>query len=322
MINSLCEVRLVRRPTTWDDLIGQAKAQQLLKGSIQVARKHDRALPHILLTGPAGTGKTTIANLIAHSRGTQFTSVTSTSITSPRDVAVLVSGQEPNSVLFIDEIHRMARRVQETFYSVMEDFHVTWKAGRSMAKLEMEPFAVIGATTDVGLLLKPMRDRFGIIVHLEEYTEQELTTIISNYCKRSTIACVGFVPLSVAKRSKGTPRTALNIIDRAYETAVVAESPEGTIHVSHVTEACELIGIDESGLDRYDHAYLAALAESYPDAVSLRTIASRANLAEVTILTSIEPYLIKKRMVEISSKGRTLQGVHLEQIRSVQREVA
>ena len=310
----------MRRPTTWEDLIGQAKAQQLLKGSIQVAIKHDRALPHILLTGPAGTGKTTIANLIAHSRGTQFTSVTSTSITSPRDVAVLVSGQEPSSVLFIDEIHRMARRVQETFYSVMEDFHVTWKAGRSMAKLEMEPFSVIGATTDLGLLLKPMRDRFGVLVHLEEYTEEELETIIGNYCERAEIEVGYFVTRSVSMRSKGTPRVALNIIDRAYETAVVAD--KDVIQPEHVTEACELIGIDESGLDRYDHAYLTALAESYPEAASLRTIASRANLAEVTILTSIEPYLIKKRMVEISSKGRTLQGVKLEQTRSVQGEVA
>ncbi len=310
----------MRRPTTWEDLIGQAKAQRLLKGSIQVAIKHDRSLPHILLTGPAGTGKTTIANLIAHSRGTSFTLVTSTSITSPRDVAVLVSGQKPSSVLFIDEIHRMARRIQETFYSVMEDFHVTWKAGRSMAKLEMEPFCVIGATTDLGLLLKPMRDRFGILVHLEEYTEKELEKIISNYCKRAEISIGYFVEHSVSMRSKGTPRIALNIIDRAYETAVVAD--RDIVQPEHVTEACDLIGIDENGLDRYDHAYLDALAESYPEAASLRTIASRANIAEVTILTSIEPYLIKNRMVGINSKGRTLQGVHLEQVHGVQGEVA
>ncbi len=312
----------MKRPDNWDDLIGQANAQTLLKASTQVAIKHNRPLPHILLTGPAGTGKTTIALIVANARGTPFKSVTSTSITSPRDVALLVTGQEANGVLFIDEIHRMARRVQESFFSVMEDFRVTWKSGRSMAEVQVEPFTVIGATTDLGLLLKPMRDRFGVIVQLEEYTHEELTTIVTNYCKRSELLTGILVPSEVSKRAKGTPRIALSIIDRAYEMAVVDISTSiDIVTTSNVEQACKLIGIDEHGLDRYDRTYLEVLGDSYPDPVALRTLASRANLAEVTILTSIEPYLLKMKMIEITSKGRILRGVTSEPS-AIQREVA
>ncbi len=316
----------MKRPDNWDDLIGQANAQTLLKASTQVAIKHNRPLPHILLTGPAGTGKTTIALIVANARGTPFKSVTSTSITSPRDVALLVTGQEANGVLFIDEIHRMARRVQESFFSVMEDFRVTWKSGRSMAEVEVDPFTVIGATTDLGLLLKPMRDRFGVIVQLEEYTHEELCTIIENYSRRSELNLGLLVSHEVSKRAKGTPRIALSILDRSYEMAVVSERVTSVgkyvlIQTVNVEQACKLIGIDEHGLDRYDRTYLEVLGDSYPDPVALRTLASRANLAEVTILTSIEPYLLKMKLIEITSKGRILRGVTSEPS-AIQREVA
>ncbi len=295
------------RPQKLVDYIGQKEVKDNIGVFIKSALIRNESLDHILLYGPPGLGKTTLAAIIANELGSNFKTASGPAIEKTGDLAAILSTLEPNDVLFIDEIHRIPRIVEEILYSAMEDFSIDIIIGgegssRSI-KINLPNFTLVGATTRAGDLSSPLRDRFGIIAKLNYYTEEELTQIAKRTSRVLNIEIENEAAIEIAKRSRGTPRICNRLIKRVRDFALVEGS--GKIDLNIVSLALDKLKVDQMGLDETDHNLLMAIIEKFNGGpVGLEAIASSIGEEAGTIEDVYEPFLLQKGFLKRTSRGR------------------
>ena len=299
------------RPTRLDDYVGQPKLVEKLRITLQAVRERREPMEHVLLHGPPGLGKTTLAHIIAQEMGTRLTVTAGPALTKPGDLVGVLTKLQQGDVLFIDEIHRLHVSLEEYLYSAMEDFKIDVPIDSGMhAKvitLPLNPFALIGATTRAGLLTGPMRSRFGITHNLDFYSRQDLLLILGR-----SAALMGLgdevseeVLESLASRSRGTPRIANRLLRRVRDYAQVKSG--GRIDAAVVDQALQLEGVDHLGLDELDHKYLKVIGRVYRGGpVGLEAVAATLGEDTTTLEDMVEPYLLQTGMVARTRKGRQL----------------
>ena len=296
------------RPKLLSEFVGQAPVKSQLAVSIEAARLRGEAMDHVLLAGPPGLGKTSLAQIIANELGAQFVPTAGPALERKADVAAVLSALEPGSVLFVDEIHRMPRAVEETLYPAMEDHQlpitVGQGAGARIVTLDLPPFTMIGATTRSGLLTRPLRDRFGIQHRLEHYGVEELSAIVSRSAGLLEMQIEQDGSLAIASRSRGTPRIANRLLRRVRDHAQV----EGAVTVTgSVAEgALAALEVDDAGLDRLDREILRTICETFSGGpVGLSTVAAAISEDPVTLEDVYEPYLLQLGFIERTPRGRS-----------------
>ena len=295
------------RPKTLSEYIGQAEAKEMLDVYIKAALKRDESLDHTLLYGPPGLGKTTLAQIIANELGVNIKTVSGPAIERSGDLAAILSTLEEGDVLFIDEIHRLPRYVEEVLYSAMEDYSLDIVVGKDAQtrtiKIDLPPFTLVGATTRFGDLSAPLRDRFGVVLRLEYYTIDELANIIRRTAKVHRTKIDEDAVLELAKRSRGTPRIANRLFRRVRDFADVKNNGEVSIDVCK--NALNKLGIDEDGLDYTDYKYLGAIINSFNGGpVGLESLAATISEESSTIEDVYEPYLLQEGYIKRSQRGR------------------
>lgn len=304
----------VPRPQSLAEFNGQSAAKDNLSIFIASAKKLGAPLDHILFDGPPGVGKTTLAQIMANEMGANFHSASAPSLKQPADVFAMLSVLEEGDVLFVDEIHRLSTALEENLHEAMEDFTMSIVVGEPgsarIVKVPLPHFTLIGATTRRGDLSQPFRDRFGIDVHLQLYTQEEMELVVAR-----AVGKLGFVMdreavSEVARRSRGTPRIGLRITRRVRDFAVAAhDDPSSAVRVtlSDAKEALDRIGIDSDGLDAADRRYIEVLRDRFHGGpVGLKTLATALGENEKNVEDSIEPYLIMKGLVDKKPRGRVL----------------
>lgn len=301
------EIEVSLRPKCFNDYIGQEKVKNNLKIFIEASKKRHDALDHVLLYGPPGLGKTTMSHIIANELGVNIKITSAPAIERAGDLAAILSNLEPNSVLFIDEIHALNRSVEEKLYSAMEDYAfdiiIGKGAGAQSIRMELPKFTLIGATTRAGMLTGPFRDRFGVICRLEMYSPEELAVIIERSAKILGASVDSDGAAEMARRSRGTPRIANRLLKRARDFADVIG--KGIITVEIVKKTLELLEIDEMGLDLIDRRVLDAMITKFGGGpVGLDTLAAAVNEDVVTIEDVIEPYLLQLGFIARTPRGR------------------
>lgn len=299
----------VLRPKSMDGYIGQEKIKDNLAVGIAAAKMRNDALDHVLLYGPAGLGKTTLAHIIAAELGTQLKITSGPAIERAGDLAAILTNLNEHDVLFIDEIHRLNHNVEEILYPAMEDFTLDFIIGKgpsaNSVQLPLPKFTLIGATTKAGMLSSPLRDRFGVICRLETYSPQELTTIVKNAAKMLGANIEEKAAEEIAKRSRGTPRIANRLLRRVRDYSVVKRHDK--IELSDAQAALAMLDIDEFGLDGTDVKFLSALAEKFGGGpAGLDTIAAMINEDAGTIEDVYEPYLLQLGFIARTPRGRIL----------------
>ena len=297
------------RPETLEDFIGQAEAKANLRVFVGAARQRAQAMDHVLLHGPPGLGKTTLAQIVARELGVGFRMTSGPVIARAGDLAAILTNLEPRDVLFIDEIHRLNPAVEEILYPAMEDFALDLVIGEGpgarSVRIELNPFTLVGATTRLGLLTTPLRDRFGIPTRLEFYTEAELTTIVTRAARLMGTPADPDGATEIARRARGTPRVAGRLLRRVADFAVV--EGDGTVTRALADRALTRLGVDSAGLDAADRRYLRLLAEAYDGGpVGVETIAAALSEARDAIEEVIEPFLLQQGFIQRTPRGRML----------------
>ena len=297
------------RPQALEDFIGQSEAKANLRVFIASARQRGEAMDHTLFHGPPGLGKTTLAQIISKELGVGFRMTSGPVLAKAGDLAAILTNLEANDVLFIDEIHRLNPAVEEVLYPAMEDFELDLVIGEGPAartvRIELQPFTLVGATTRLGLLTTPLRDRFGIPTRLQFYTEDELHEIVTRNAALLQIPTDPEGAREIARRSRGTPRIAGRLLRRVVDFAVV----EGDGRIARILAdgALTRLGVDGLGLDGADRRYLHLIAEAYQGGpVGIETLAAALSESRDALEEVIEPYLLQQGLIQRTPRGRTL----------------
>ena len=296
------------RPRRLQDYIGQERIRENILISIQAARQRKEPLDHILLYGPPGLGKTTLAGIIANEMGVNIRVTSGPAIEKPGEMAAVLNGLGEGDILFVDEIHRLNKQVEEVLYPEMEDFAIDILLGKGQnarsIRLNLPRFTLIGATTRAGLLSAPLRDRFGEIHRLEFYTPEELQSIIRNSARKLDVMIEDSGALELARRSRGTPRLANRILKRVRDFAQVRY--DGSITEQVANTALDLMEVDKMGLDRSDRRFLMTLVETYHGGpAGVEALAAAIGEDAGTIEDLIEPYLLQNGFINRTPRGRT-----------------
>ena len=297
------------RPQTLDDYIGQQKAKENLKIYIEAAKARGDSLDHVLFYGPPGLGKTTLAGIIANEMGTHMKVTSGPAIGKPGEMAAILSNLQEGDVLFVDEIHRLNRQVEEVLYPAMEDYAIDIMLGKGATarsiRLDLPKFTLVGATTRAGLLSAPLRDRFGVVHHLEFYTVEELKTIILHSALTLGVEIDEEGAYEMARRSRGTPRLANRLLKRVRDFAQVKY--DGRISKEVASFALDLLEVDKMGLDQNDRNILMTMIGKFAGGpVGLDTLAAAIGEDAGTIEDVYEPYLVKNGLINRTPKGRVV----------------
>ena len=297
------------RPQYLKDYIGQEKAKKTLEIYIKAAKERGDALDHVLFYGPPGLGKTTLAGIIANEMGVNIKITSGPAIEKPGEMAAILNNLQENDILFVDEIHRLNRQVEEVLYPAMEDYAIDIMIGKGASarsiRLDLPKFTLVGATTRAGMLTAPLRDRFGVIHHLELYTEEELTTIILRSAKVLEVEIEESGAVELAKRSRGTPRLANRLLKRVRDFAQVKD--DGVITEDVANYALNLLDVDTYGLDHIDRMILLTMIEKFQGGpVGLETLAASIAEDAGTLEDVYEPYLLKNGFIQRTPRGRVV----------------
>ena len=295
------------RPRRLEDFIGQEALKEQLSVSITAAASRDEALDHVLLAGPPGLGKTSLAQIVAAELGVPFVQTAGPALERKGDVAAFLTALEPRSVFFVDEIHRLPRALEETFYPAMEDhclpITVGQGAGARVVTIDLPPFTLIGATTRTGLLSTPLRDRFGIQHRLDHYDARELGRIVRRSARLLGVEIEDGGALAVASRSRGTPRVANRLLKRVRDYAEVRGA--GVVTADIAAAALDLLEVDQVGLDRLDREILRTICQKFSGGpVGLSTLAASIGEEQDTVEDVYEPYLLQRGLIERTPRGR------------------
>ncbi len=300
------------RPQRFNEYIGQRSVCEQLTTFVKAAQGRREAMDHVLLYGPPGLGKTTLAQVLANEMGANLRQTSGPVLEKPGDLAAMLTRLEPYDVLFIDEIHRLNPVIEEVLYPAMEDYHIDIMIGEGPAaqsvKIDLPPFTLVGATTRAGMLTAPLRDRFGIVQRLEFYSVEDLTTIVQRNAERLVVPMDALGAVEIARRSRGTPRIANRLLKRVRDYAQVYA--DGVVTQALAGAALDLLQIDDTGLDKMDIRYLQTLIEHFSGGpAGVDSLATALGEDKGTLEDVLEPYLIQQGFIQRTTRGRVANAI-------------